>query len=110
MQDYILRVRRGDSFRLQVTYENPDTSPINMTGYTLVWHIKWNTTSIDKTEASSGVVFTPLAGSIQLNLTNTETTAIAVGATGTWYLRVTDTNAPAGQGVVTLAAGPIEIQ
>lgn len=106
MQDYILRIRRGDTFQLQVNYENPDTTPINMTGWTLVWHIVANGTTFDKTQVSSGVTFTPATGSMLLKLSSTETATILPGTAGNWYLRVTDPSAV----VTTLAAGPVEVK
>lgn len=104
MQDYLLRIRRGDTFQLQVNYENPDSTPINMTGYTLVWHTVANGVTFNKTQAD--ITFTPLTGSMLLRLTNVETQSIPSGTVGSWYLRVTDTGAV----VTTLALGSVEVK
>lgn len=106
MQDYILRIRRGDTFQLQVNYENPDTTPINMTGWTLLWYTTANDIVFTKTQASPGVTFTPATGSMLLVLSSTETQSIPSGTAGNWFLRVTDPSAV----VTTLAAGSVEVK
>jgi hypothetical protein len=108
VQDYTLRIVQGDTFKLQVNYQNPDGTPINMTGYTVVWYIAANGVVFSKTESTLGV-FTPATGSMLLRLTSAETTTIPLGSSGSWYLRITDLAAGAGLGVTTIVAGPVEV-
>ena len=108
MQDYTLRIVQGDTFKLQVNYENPDGTPINMTGYTVAWHVSANGVIFDKTESTLGV-FTPATGSMLLRLTSTETASLPLSSSGSWYLRVTDPSAGTGLGVTTIVIGPVEV-
>jgi hypothetical protein len=74
-------VTRGDSFHRQITWSD-DNGPVNLTGYTARMQIRASYTSatalISLTQAS-GLTLGGAAGTIDINITSNQTTALAAG-------------------------------
>ena len=74
-------VTKGDSFHRQITWSD-DSGPINLTGYTARMQIRASYTSasalISLTQAS-GLTLGGAAGTIDINITSNQTTALAAG-------------------------------
>lgn len=104
--NYVMRVRAGDTYKLRITYKDPNDVAINLTGYTYLWHIKIGEYAGDYTGSPQITVSTPSTGVILLNLSSVVTRAIATGR-GRFFFKVF---APGGVDDTTLLEGGVEVE
>jgi hypothetical protein len=87
-------IDQGANWFLTVTYENPNGTPINLTGYSAALQLRSlpsdPTAVLTLTTANSGITITALTGVVAIQATATQTRAIDEG---TYYydLEITDT-------------------
>lgn len=98
---YNVEIDQGADWFLDVNYDNPNGTPVNLTGYTAALQLR--STPADSTAvlsltsaAGGGITITPLTGLVSIHATANQTTIIDEG---TYYydLEITD----AYTGVVT---------
>ena len=93
--------KQGDTFHRQVTWSG-DSGPINLTGYTARMQLRTsytsNTAVLSLTQAS-GLTLGGAAGTIDINITSIQTTALAVGT------YVYDLEMTSGSEVTTILEG-----
>lgn len=102
--NYTMRVRAGDTYKLQVTYKDSANVAINITGYTFVWYIKIGEVESTYTSTPQITVTTPSIGVISLLLSAAITTTFLTGR-GRFYFKVigpTET--------VTLLEGGVDVE
>jgi hypothetical protein len=87
-------IDQGADWYLTVTYENPNGTPINLTGYSAALQLRSlpsdATAVLTLTTANTGIAITALTGVVAIHATATQTRAIDEG---TYYydLEITDT-------------------
>jgi hypothetical protein len=106
-----ITIKAGTDFQLQVTYKNPDGSPVNLTGFSARMMVKRDysdatplvsLTTVDSTQGL--LTLGGAAGTIDIWIKNAHTTTLAKG-TGVYDLEIVS-----GSGLVTrLLEGSVEI-
>lgn len=94
----------GETFRLRVTYKDPDGVAIDLTGWTITWTV--NSTAYTTTP---NVEVTPLLGQIDLLLTTPQVAALE-DVTTSYTLVGTDPAMPAGEGDHNILEGRIRVE
>lgn len=74
-----LKIRQGATFRATITLQNPDLSPINLTGCTIRGQIRKLALDTAITATLDVVIISAPAGQISIGLTDTVTAAIPAG-------------------------------
>lgn len=82
IQNYNIELEAGASWTNTFTWLDPSTNlPINLTGYTAKLQFRWvfgdPSVQLELTQAS-GIVLGGTAGTITINITDTQTTALAL--------------------------------
>lgn len=103
-------IDQGADWYFTITYENPNGTPINLTGYTAASQLRSLPNSpsavITLTTENGGIAITPLTGVVALHATASQTMAIDEG---TYYYDV-EIYSPAIPSVVTrLVQGQITV-
>lgn len=96
---YNITIDQGADFFLNVTYDNPDGTPVNITGYTAEMQVRTNPnspTAVLTLTNGSGITITGSSGLVAIHATATQTRAIDEGP----YVYDLEITAPTG-GVVT---------
>ncbi len=103
-------IDQGADWYFNVTYQNPNGTPINLTGYTAACQLRSLPNSpsavITLTTQNGGITITPLTGVVALHATATQTMAIDEGN----YVYDVEIYSPANPSVVTrLVQGQITV-
>lgn len=96
---YNIVIDQGADYFLNVTYDNPDGTPVNITGYTAEMQIRVNAnspTAVLTLTSGSGITITGASGLIAIRATAAQTRAIDEGP----YVYDLEITAPS-TGVVT---------
>lgn len=94
-----LLIEKGDTLTTVIDWDNPDGTPVDLTGYTVTCNITVGSIVFNLTEAA-GLTVVDLTGKITLTLTDEQTDTF-VTQYGTWRLKV---ESPGGA-ETTLAEG-----
>lgn len=80
---YNFTLDQGSTWTLRIVYENPNSTPINLTGYTAEMQIRKKADSptavLTLSTGGNGIVITPLLGRLDLTATDEQTGAIEPG-------------------------------
>lgn len=103
-------IDQGADWYFTITYENPNGTPINLTGYTAASQLRSLPNSpsavLTLTTENGGITITPLTGTVALHATADQTEAIDEG---NYYYDV-EVYSPANPAVVTrLVQGQITV-
>ena len=96
---YNIVIDQGADWFFNVTYDQPDGTPVNLTGYTAAMQLRSYPnapTAVLTLETGDGITIDPLVGTLELHATNTQTAAIDEGN----YYYDLEITAP-GTGVIT---------
>lgn len=80
-------LENGVTFSFTLYWQNPDGSPINLTGYTALMTVYNPNTHISYT--GTQITIMPLLGEIQLTISSIDTAALADGTTYFYHLDLT---------------------
>lgn len=92
METYDLTIKRGDTFVLDFEYENADETPIDLTGFTVTFHVAEHagaTKVIDVSTSSGEIVIT--TNRVVVTLPKATTTALTAG-TYVYDVQIESTN------------------
>lgn len=98
----------GETFRIRVTYKDPNGIAIDLTGWTITWTISTPTGSVSYTTPNH-VTVDPLLGQIDLMLTSAEV-ATYNGVTTSYSLQGSDPAMPAGEGDHNILEGRVRVE
>lgn len=91
---YNITIDQGADFFIDINYDNPDGTPVNLTGYSAAMQVRSLPSSPDtvlslNSDVGGGITITPLTGLVSVHATATQTRAIDEG---TYYydLEITD--------------------
>lgn len=93
-------IDQGATWYLTVTYENPNSTPINITGYTAALQLRSlpsDATAVLSLTTGSGITITGATGTVAVMATATQTRAIDEGN----YYYDLEISSPASPSVVT---------
>lgn len=80
---YNATVDQGATFELSVVYKDQSGTPINLTGFSAALQVRQNyydtTALVTLTSPSSGIVITPLTGTVKITMSATQTGALDEG-------------------------------
>ena len=79
---YNVVIDQGADWFLNVTYDNPNGTPVNLTGYTAALQLRslpTDTVAVLTLTTSAGITITPLTGLVAIHATATQTRAIDEG-------------------------------
>ena len=96
---YNVEIDQGADWFLDVTYDNPNGTPVNLTGYTAALQLRslpQDATAVLSLTTGSGITITGASGLVAIRATATQTRAIDEGV----YYYDLEITAP-GTGVVT---------
>lgn len=77
-----ITIEQGATFQLELIWKNPDTTPINLTGYTARMQVRKKHTDstkiLDLTTQNGKIVLTPLQGKINVTVPAADTEDITI--------------------------------
>lgn len=86
-----ITIEQGATFQLELIWKNPDTTPINLTGYTARMQVRKKHADtvkvLDLTTQNGKIIITPLLGKINVTVPATETDDITI-KTGVYDLEL----------------------
>lgn len=103
--NYVMRVRNGDTYRLRLTYTDPSNVAMNLTGYTFEWSVKVGEVIQTYTGSPQITVTTPANGVIDLLLSAVVTATFLTGR-GRFYFKAIPTVGEAD----TLLEGGVDVE
>ena len=78
---YNFTIDQGAEYTTTIVYQNPNGTPIDLTGYSAAMQLREQSTSpnpaaLTLTSPSGGIVITPLAGQLDITITTAQTGAL----------------------------------